>query len=140
MDRYIKMARIIIDGTGAVFGRICSFTAKKALEGNEVIIVNSEKTIMTGNKKDTIAKYSSIRKKGGHSQKGPKLSNVPHRILKRAIRGMLPDHRKGQGKETLKRIKCYDGMPEEFKEEKMMKVNAPKKLKFMELKELASKI
>lgn len=140
MDRYIKMARIIIDGTGAVFGRICSFTAKKALEGNEVIIVNSEKTIMTGNKKDTIAKYSSIRKKGGHSQKGPKLSNVPHRILKRAIRGMLPDHRKGQGKETLKRIKCYDGIPEEFKEEKMMKVNAPKKLKFMELKELASKI
>ena len=134
------MARIIIDGTGAVFGRICSFTAKKALEGNEVIIVNSEKTIMTGNKKDTIAKYSSVRKKGGHSQKGPKLSNVPHRILKRAIRGMLPDHRKGQGKETLKRIKCYDGIPEEFKEEKMMKVNAPKKLKFMELKELASKI
>ena len=134
------MVRIIIDGNGAIFGRICSFTAKKALEGNEVIIVNSEKTIMTGNKKDTIAKYSSIRKKGGHSQKGPKLSNVPHRILKRAIRGMLPDHRKGQGKETLKRIKCYDGMPEEFKEEKMMKVNAPKKLKFMELKELASKI
>jgi ribosomal protein uL13 len=134
------MVRIIIDGNGAVFGRICSFTAKKALEGNEVIIVNSEKTIMTGNKKDTIAKYSSIRKKGGHSQKGPKLSNVPHRILKRAIRGMLPDHRKGQGKETLKRIKCYDGMPEEFKEEKMMKVNAPRKLKFMELKELASKI
>ena len=134
------MARIIIDGNGAVFGRICSFTAKKALEGNEVIIVNSEKTIMTGNKKDTIAKYSSVRKKGGHSQKGPKLSNVPHMILKRAIRGMLPDHRKGQGKETLKRIKCYDGIPEEFKEEKMMKVNAPKKLKFMELKELASKI
>ena len=134
------MVKIIIDGNGAIFGRICSFTAKKALEGNEVIIVNSEKTIMTGNKKDTIAKYSSIRKKGGHSQKGPKLSNVPHRILKRAIRGMLPDHRKGQGKETLKRIKCYDGMPEEFKEEKMMKVNAPKKLKFMELKELASKI
>tara|TARA_B100002003_G_scaffold231972_1_gene243396 strand:- start:326 stop:748 length:423 start_codon:yes stop_codon:yes gene_type:complete len=140
MDRYIEMARIIIDGNGAVFGRICSFTAKKALEGNEVIIVNSEKTIMTGNKKDTIAKYSSVRKKGGHSQKGPKLSNVPHMILKRAIRGMLPDHRKGQGKETLKRIKCYDGIPEEFKEEKMMKVNAPKKLKFMELKELASKI
>ena len=140
MDRYIKMARIIIDGNGAVFGRICSFVAKRALEGNEIIVVNSEKTIMTGNKKDIIAKYSAIRKKGGHSQKGPKLSNVPHRILKRAIRGMLPDHRKGQGKETLKRIKCYDGMPDEFKDEKMIKVNAPKKLKFMELKELASKI
>jgi ribosomal protein uL13 len=134
------MSKIIIDGNGAVFGRICSFVAKRALEGNEIIVVNSEKTIMTGNKKDIIAKYSAIRKKGGHSQKGPKLSNVPHMILKRAIRGMLPDHRKGQGKETLKRIKCYDGMPDEFKDEKMIKVNAPKKLKFMELKELASKI
>ena len=98
------MSKIIIDGNGAVFGRICSFAAKRALEGNEIIVVNSEKTIMTGNKKDIIAKYSAIRKKGGHSQKGPKLSNVPHMILKRAIRGMLPDHRKGQGKETLKRI------------------------------------
>ena len=134
------MSKIIIDGNGAVFGRICSFVAKRALDGNEIIVVNSEKTIMTGNKKDIIAKYSAIRKKGGHSQKGPKLSNVPHMILKRAIRGMLPDHRKGQGKETLKRIKCYDGMPDEFKDEKMIKVNAPKKLKFMELKELASKI
>jgi ribosomal protein uL13 len=134
------MAKIIIDGNGAVFGRICSFAAKKALEGNEIIIVNSEKTILTGNKKDTIAKYADIRKKGGHSQKGPQMPNTPFRILKRAVRGMLPDHRKGQGKEAFGRVKCYDGIPEELKNEKMMKVNAPKKLKFMELKELASKI
>ena len=134
------MSKIIIDGNGAIFGRICSFAAKKALEGSEIIIVNSEKTIMTGNKKVTIAKYESLRKKGGHSQKGPKVSNEPYRILKRSIRGMLPDHRRGQGKEALSRIKCYDGIPLEFREEKMMKVNAPKKLKFMELKELASKI
>jgi len=134
------MSRLIIDGSGAVFGRICSFAAKRAIEGGEVTIVNSEKTIMTGNKKDLIAKYSDIRKKGGHSQKGPKLANVPFRILKRSIRSMLPDHRRGQGKEALKRIKCYDGIPIELKDEKMMKINAPKKLKFMELKELASKI
>ncbi len=134
------MTKIIIDGSGAVFGRVCSFAAKRALEGNEVVIVNSEKTILTGNKKDTIAKFEAVKKKGGHSQKGPKLSSVPYMILKRAIRGMLPDHRKGQGKQALSRIKCYDGIPEELKEEKMMKINAPKKLKFMELKELASKI
>lgn len=134
------MSRIIIDGSGAVFGRVSSFAAKRALEGGEVVIVNSEKTILTGNKKDVIAKYEAVRKMGGHSQKGPKVSNVPYMILKRAIRGMLPDHRRGQGKEALKRIKCYDGIPEELKDEKMMKINAPKKLKFMELKELASKI
>ena len=51
------MAEIIIDGSGAVFGRLCSFTAKKALEGSEIVIVNSEKVIITGNKKDTIEKF-----------------------------------------------------------------------------------
>jgi ribosomal protein uL13 len=134
------MSKIIIDGSGAVFGRVSSFAAKRALEGSEVAIVNSEKTILTGNKKDTIEKFGRIRKMGGHSQKGPKLSNVPYMILKRSIRSMLPDHRKGQGKMALGRVKCYDGIPEEMKEEKMMKINAPRKLKFMELKELASKI
>jgi len=134
------MNKLIIDGQGAVFGRVCSFAAKKALEGAEIVIVNSEKTILTGNRKDTIAKYDELRKKGGHSQKGPKMSKVPYMILKRAVRGMLPDHRRGQGKAALSRVKCFDGIPEEFKNAKMMKINAPKKLKFMELKELASKI
>lgn len=132
--------KIIVDGSGAVFGRLCSFAAKKALEGHEVIIVNSEKTIMTGNKKDIIEKYGSLRKKGGHSQKGPKYSKIPYMMLKRGIKGMLPDFRKGQGKEAFKRVKCYDDIPEKLKDEKIIKVNAPKKLKFIKLKELSEKI
>lgn len=134
------MAKIIIDGSGAVFGRLASFVAKKALEGGELVVVNSEKTILTGNKKDLIKKYSAIRRKGGHSQKGPKYSKVPCNMLKRSIRSMLPDHRKGQGKMAFRRVKCYDGIPGEFKEEKMMKINAPAKMKYMELKELSEKI
>ena len=132
--------KIIIDGYGAIFGRLCSFAAKKALEGNEIIIVNSEETIMTGNKKDIIRKYDILRKKGGHSQKGPKYSKIPYRMLKRGIRGMLPDFRKGQGKQAFKRVKCYDDIPENLKAEKMIKVNAPKKLKYIKLKELSEKI
>ena len=46
----------IIDGNGAVFGRICSYAAKKSLEGDEIVIVNSEKAIISGNKKDIIKK------------------------------------------------------------------------------------
>ena len=132
--------KIIIDGSGAIFGRLCSFAAKKALEGNEVVIVNSEKTIITGNKKDVIKKYESLRKKGGHSQKGPKYSKIPYKMLKNGIKGMLPDFREGQGKEALKRVKCYEDIPENLKSEKMIKVNAPKKLKFIGLKELSEKI
>jgi len=134
------MEKIIINGKGAVFGRICSFAAKKALEGNEIIILNSEKTIISGNKKDIIAKYRGIRAKGGHSQKGPKYTNIPYRMLKRGIRGMLPDHRRGIGKQALLKIMCYEGIPKEFENEKMIQITAPLKNKHIELKELSEKI
>jgi len=132
--------KILIDAQGAVFGRLCSFATKKALEGNEINIVNSEKAIITGNKKDIIKRYDELRKKGGHSMKGPKYSNVSYKMMKRAIRGMIGDHRKGQGKLAFSRIKCYNGIPEEFKDDKMIKANAPKKIKFIELEELSSRI
>lgn len=134
------MKKIIINGEGTIFGRICSFAAKEVLGGNEVIIVNSEKVIITGNKKDIIAKYDRLRKKGGFSQKGPKISKAPDKILKRAIRGMLPDFRRGQGKEAFKKIRCYQGIPKNIENEKMININTPKKLKFIELKELSDKI
>ena len=136
----IKMKKIIIDAEGAVYGRLCSFVAKKVLEGNKIEIINSEKAIITGNKKDIIDKYDTLRKKGGHSQKGPKYSNVAYKMLKKGIRGMLPDHRKGIGKQALGRVKCHNGMPEEFKDEKILKINAPKKIKSMTLGELSGKI
>jgi len=134
------MARIIIDAKGAVFGRLCSFAAKKALEGNEIIIVNSEKAVITGNKKDIIKKYHALRQKGGGSLKGPKYSKMPYRMLKRGIRGMIPDFRRGIGKQAFSRIKCYDGIPEEYKDEKMIKSGKTRIKKFIELKELLEKI
>lgn len=134
------MVKLIIDGENAVFGRLCSYVAKKALEGNEVVIVNSEKTIITGNKKNTIERYKRLIAKGGFSQKGPKYIKLPYMMLKRGIRGMLPDHRRGIGKQAFSRIKCYEGIPEEFKDVKMIKSKRVKGFKFIELKELAEKL
>jgi len=132
--------KIIIDASGHAFGRICSFAAKQALEGSEVVIINSEKAIITGNKKDIIAKYKVLRAKGGFSQKGPKVSKTPLKILKRGVRGMLPDHRKGQGKEAFKRVRCYEGLPEEYKDKEHVKLKTKKPTKFMVLKELSEKL
>ena len=132
--------KIIVDATGAIFGRLCSFAAKKTLEGNEVIIINSERTIITGNKKNIIEEYGEIRKKGGHSLKGPKYSRVPYKMLKRGIRGMLPDFRKGIGKQAFKRVKCYNGLPKEFENEKTTKMPILKKVKYIELEELSARI
>lgn len=132
--------RIIINAKGAIFGRLCSFAAKKALEGNEVIVLNSEEAIISGNKKNIIERYTKLRKKGGHSLKGPKYSRSSYKILKRGIRGMLPDFRKGQGKEAFSRLRCYNGIPIEFENEKMLEISAPKKIKFISIKELAERI
>ncbi|MDD5191793.1 MAG: 50S ribosomal protein L13 [Candidatus Nanoarchaeia archaeon] len=135
------MIRIIIDATNAIFGRLCSFVAKKAIEGHEIIIVNSEHTVITGNKSDIIEKYLKLRRMGGGSSiKGPKYSNVPYMMLKRGIRGMLPDFRRGQGKIAFSRIKCFNGIPEEYKNEKMVKSGKTKPNKFIELKELSERI
>lgn len=132
--------KIIIDGNGAVFGRICSFAAKKALEGNDIVIVNSEKVIISGNKKDILKKYKIIKTKGGHSLKGPKYSRISYKMLKRGVRGMLPDHRKGIGKQAFSRIMCYQGVPKEFESEKMIKSKKIKPNKYIELKQLSERI
>ena len=128
--------RIIIDATGAVYGRLSSYAAKQALEGNEIIILNSEKVIITGNKEDILNKHKELRHKGGHSRKGPKYISIAYRILKRGIRGMLPNHRWGQGKQAFLRIKCYNGIPEEFKDGKKKTFQKPRHNKYLTLKEV----
>ncbi len=134
------MKKIIINAEGAVFGRLCSYIAKQALEGNEIVILNCEKTIISGNKKDIIEKYSNMRKKGGTAHKGPNYSKMPILMLKRAIRGMLPNYRMGIGKQAFSRVKCYEGIPKEFEKEKVSKFMSKEYNNYIELKELSQRI
>ena len=129
--------KLVIDGDGAVLGRVGSFVAKELLKGNEVVIVNSENVIISGSKKDILQKVVTLRQKGGNSLKGPQLSKLPDRFLKRKIRGMLPWD-KAKGRAAFKRLRCYVGVPlkdEEMKDVKKMKVKKP--LKFLTIKQIA---
>lgn len=134
------MERIIIDAGGEVLGRLASYVAKKALEGKEIIVINSEKSIISGNRDKIIERYRKLRSVGGYSQKGPKHSKLPERLMKKAIKGMLPDFRRGQGKVALSRVKCYAGVPKEFENEKTVKLNIPKPRKYIELKEVSNSL
>lgn len=127
----------IIDGKNAVLGRLASFTAKEALKGEEIAIINCEQIIITGNRKFIEANFQEKKERIGSGQKGPKISRTSEKIVKRAIRGMLPDHRLGRGKEAFKRIKCYVGIPQEFKDSKKISFNDENKLKFIKVKELS---
>ncbi len=126
---------IIIDGKNLVLGRLATLVAKKAMMGEEVSIVNSDQIIITGNKTTIQREFKEKRSRFGSSHKGPVHHRVSEKIVKRAIRGMLPDHRFGRGKEALQKIKCYSGIPEEFKDKEFFKIISVKKIKFSKVGE-----
>ncbi len=130
---------VIIDASNTALGRLASYVAKQALLGKKIIVLNSEKAIITGRKKFTIENYQKKRKRGS-SEKGPYYPKQPERIVKRAIRGMLPDFRRGRGREAFKRILCYKGVPEEYKDKKAIKFGEEKTVNYIRIEELSKKI
>lgn len=126
----------IIDGKDAVLGRLSSYIAKELLKGEEINIVNCEDIIVTGNKKTTQKEFQEKRSKIGSSQKGPKYSKLKERIVKRTIRGMLPNYREGRGRQAYKRLKCYIGFPKEFEKERIISLGKEKRSKFIRVKEI----
>jgi large subunit ribosomal protein L13 len=135
------MAKIILDADNSAMGRVASFAAKSALLGNEIAILNSEKAIISGRKVDVIEDYKERRTLNHmNPEKGPFFSKSTEKILKRAIRGMLPDFRRGRGKEAWRRVRCYNGIPEEFKKEKIINLKLKEPRTSITLKELKEKV
>ena len=126
----------VIDGKNAILGRLASYVAKEALKGEKIVILNCEQMIITGKKKNIEENFEEKWKRGGSSQKGPIHHKVSEKIVKRTIRGMLPNHREGRGKKALKSIMCYDGVPKEFEEAKKITAGKGTKTKFIKIKEL----
>ena len=129
---------IIIDANNAILGRLASYAAKQALQGKKIIIVNSENVVVAGRRENIIEKYKINRKRGGHSQKGPNFPSSSERILKRTIRGMLPKY--GRGQETLKKIICYNKVPEKYINVKKITAGKEKSKKLIKLKEISKAI
>lgn len=114
---------MIIDGENLILGRTASVVAKKLLGGEKIKIINAEKMVITGSKNDIFGRYKERRERRNlaNPRKGPHYPKDPERIVKRAIRGMLP-YRKPKGREALKRVRVYAGIPEALKNEKAIKL------------------
>lgn len=120
----------VIEGQDAVLGRLASYAAKEALKGEEIAVVNCSQIVITGNQKSIKKDFEIKRGRVGSGQKGPKHSKLNERIVKRVIRGMLPNHRWGRGQVAYKKIKCYSKVPEELKELKKINIEGRKRKKF----------
>ena len=111
---------LVIDATNKIAGRLASIVAKLLLIGEEVIILNAEKAVISG-KKDRIFRIFKEKRDKGDPYKGPFYPRYPDRILRRMIRGMLP-YKKPKGKNALKRLKIFIGTPEEYKNAKVSNI------------------
>lgn len=109
----------VIDGKNAILGRLAAHVAKELIKGGEIAIVNCEQVVITGNKQRIMEELDAKRQRVGTTQKGPKVSRTSEKIVKRAIRGMLPNYRLGRGKEMFEKVKCYVGIPKEYESSKM---------------------
>lgn len=107
---------IVIDANGLILGRLSSTIAKKLLNGDEIVIINAEKSIITGKKKMVFEEYRKMREIS-HKRKGPHYPRQPDMILKRTIRGMIP-YQSPHGRKAYKNLKVYIGIPKEFEGKK----------------------
>ena len=104
----------VINGDGLLLGRLASITAKRALDGEEIAIVNAEKAIISGSRARVLSNYKHKRERGASGDRwGPFVPRRPDHLMKRTIRGMLP-YKRPRGVDAMKAIKCYVGVPVEF--------------------------
>lgn len=112
---------INIDATNALAGRIGTYAAKQALLGNTVNILNAEKAVISGSPEKVLERYHVRVTEIGTPQRGPFYCRLPDRFLRRLIRGMT-GYKTPRGREAYKKIMCYIGVPEKFKDKKLVAI------------------
>lgn len=111
---------MIFDAEHEVIGRVATKVAKAALLGEKVDVVNCEKGVITGNKKEVIERYKE-KFKISSRVKGPFWQRRPDKFVRRLIRGMLP-YGQERGRSAYKRIHCHIGIPESLKKEHIERI------------------
>ena len=128
---------MIIDATNLILGRLATFVAKKALEGETIDVINADKAIITGDKKKVLAEYKRKRDRGSPLV-GPYFPRQSDRFVKRTIRGMLP-YKRPRGEKAFKSIKCHAGVPADLQDQKAETIGSANVIKLSNTKFLTVK-
>jgi large subunit ribosomal protein L13 len=111
-----KQPVTLVNAEGLILGRMSSIVAKKLLNGEEVIIINAEKSVISGKKKSKIAE-AHVFLEVGAPERGPFHYRRPDRIVRKTVYGMLP-MKQPKGKKAIANLKVFLGVPEELKNHK----------------------
>ena len=107
--------KVLINADGLILGRMASQVAKRLLNGEELIIVNAEKTILSGKKKSKVAEAKQFLEVGA-PMRGPFHYRRPDKIVRKTVRGMLP-YEQPKGKNAYARLKVFMGIPLALKDQ-----------------------
>ncbi|MCJ7463564.1 MAG: 50S ribosomal protein L13 [Thermoplasmata archaeon] len=134
----------VINAEGLILGRLSSHVAKRLRNGEEIVILNAEKAVISGRRKQLVEFYAHRRTRGASQTKakGPFYPRTSDAILKRTVRGMV-EYKKPTGRAALKRLRVYLGVPKEFKDVKMETLETAKKphlVKFVLLGDISKEL
>ncbi|MCU4177783.1 50S ribosomal protein L13 [Carboxylicivirga sp. N1Y90] len=131
---------VIVDAADMVVGRMASKVAKLLRGkykpsftphvdcGDNVIIINAEKVILTGQKWDQRKFFYHSGYPGGRKDVTPAMlfAKKPERLVERAIKGMLPKNR--LGRQQFRNLYVYTGSEHghEAQQPKVIDINAIK--------------
>jgi len=107
----------VIDAEGLILGRMASKIAKRLLEGEKIVIVNAERSVISGRKRSKVIEAKEFLGVGGVGR-GPFHYRRPDRIVRKTVRGMLPI-KQPKGKQAYKRLSTFIGVPDEYKNQKV---------------------
>lgn len=118
----IERSWFVVDAEDLVLGRLATRVASilrgkhkpsftpHADTGDHVIVVNAEKVVLTGRKRENKIYYRHTGYTGGvKSTTADKLLSSAHadRVVREAVRGMLPKN--GLGRQMLSKLRVYAG-------------------------------
>lgn len=104
----------VIDGKNAVLGRLSSTVAEKIMAGEEIVVVNCENIIITGDRDKVFAAYKAKVDRGEcKSRKGPFYPRRADLLFKRCVRGMIP-WTSTSGRNAYRRLHVFVGVPKQF--------------------------
>ena len=101
-----------LNGEGIILGRLASHVAKQLLMGEQVIVVNASKIVVSGKPQMVFGVYYEKRVRGDR-HRGPFFPRNPDRIFWRTVRGMLPDNKRGR--DAIKLLRVFNDHPDEHK-------------------------
>jgi large subunit ribosomal protein L13 len=128
---------IVLNAKNKILGRLASEIAPKLLSSSEkIIVVNANDAFISGTKEDIMARFKerTHRKGKGNQLKNAKYPRYPDKMIKFAVRGMLPRNARGQA--ALKNLKVFVDAPEAYVKDMSKEVVEKPKLKGMNLNEI----